>query len=512
MNPLDRPWNLLAESLHEHPGEVAVHDGTPRTYGELHRDAVALASGLARELAVGERVGLLVGNRYEYLVADLAILHAGLVKVPLNPALPTSDVVHVLRHSGARMLLVSRRLPVAGDVLLDALHAADLPLAVVDVDGAAYRGLLEAPRTPARPVGPHDSAVVYYTGGTTGLPKGVVHTQRSVATNLVAHVLEGEIRREEVLVLSTALSHSAGVFAAAALARGATVVVLDAFSPQRVCAALAEHDARWTLMVPTMLYRLLDHLTGTGAPAPRLDTLVYGSAPVTPHRLRQAIDLLGPVLIQLYGQTECPNWGTRLSKADHAAAAARPGLLGSAGRRSTMAAVRVVDDEGRPQPPGTVGEVCLAAPYVMAGYHRDPDATALTLVDGWVRTRDVGHLDGEGYLFLKDRLSDVIISGGYNVYSSDVETVIARLPGVRQVAVIGIPDDGWGEAVCALVVPDPAADLTEAGLRSACRAELGGYRAPKVVTFVDDIPVTPFGKADKKALRAPYWSGLPRPI
>lgn len=510
VDPLDRPWNLLAESLDEDPGRVAVHcAGTAHTYGELRRDVAAMAAGLAERLAVGERVGLLVGNRYAYLVADLAILRAGLVKVSLNPALPAADIVHVLRHAQVRLLLVSRRLPVVDGGPIGGLTDP----VVLDVDGAEYRELLDTPPTAPRPVGPGDPAVIYYTGGTTGRPKGVVHTQRSVATNLVAHVLDGEIRREEVLVLSTALSHSAGVFATAALTRGATLVVLDGFDPARLCAAFAEHGARWTSMVPTMLYRLLDHLAATGAAPPALDTLVYGSAPITPRRLREAVTVFGPVLVQLYGQTECPNWGTKLTKADHAAALERPALLGSAGRRAATAAVRVVDGEGRAVPPGTVGEVCLAAPYLMSGYHHDPAATAAAFTaDGWLRTRDIGQVDGQGYLFLKDRLADMIISGGYNVYSAEVEAVVAAQPGVRQVAVIGIPDDDWGEAVCALVVPDPAAGLTEEGLRAACRAALGGYRAPKVVAFVDDIPVTPFGKADKKALRAPWWAGAERSI
>lgn len=511
MNPLDRPWHLVAESAREQPGKVAVRSGdVVRTYGDLLADATALASGLAARCDPGERVGLLLGNRYEYLVADLAILRAGLVKVPVNPVLPAADVEHVLRHSEARILLAASTR--VGPALLDRLRAAVPGLAIVDVDTPAYRDLVAGPVTDPRPAGPDDPAVIYYTGGTTGRPKGVVHTQRSVAVNLVAHILEGEIRREEVLLLSTALSHSAGVFAAAALARGATVVVLDRFDPAAVRAALAEHGARWTMMVPTMLARFLDHLAATGAPVPELDTLVYGSAPITPARLRQAIATFGPVLIQLYGQTECPNWGTTLTKADHAAATRRPDLLSSAGRRSTMTGVRVVGEDGTALPPGAAGEVCLAAPYVLAGYHRDPEATAATLVHGWVRTRDVGYLDGEGYLFLLDRTSDMIISGGYNVYSSEVEAVVAALPGVRQVAVIGIPDDDWGEAVCALVVPDPAATPTEEGLRAACRESLGGYRTPKVVRFVPEIPTTPFGKPDKKALREPFWAGRARAI
>jgi fatty-acyl-CoA synthase len=274
----------------------------------------------------------------------------------------------------------------------------------------------------------------------------------------------------------------------------------------------ADRGARWTMMVPTMLYRLLDHLAATGEQPPQFETVVYGSAPVAPSRLLEAMDVFGPVLIQLFGQTECPNWGTTLTKRDHAAARSDEALLSSAGRRSVMAAVRIVGDDGQTLPTGQIGEVCLAAPYTMAGYHDNPEATQATLVDGWVHTRDVGLLDERGYLFLKDRTSDMIITGGYNVYSSEVEAVVAAVPGVSQVAVIGIPDADWGESVCAIVVAEPGAQLDTARIREVCRPALGAYKTPKTVHLVQEIPLTPFGKADKKRLRAPFWADQERSI
>ncbi|WP_179443348.1 AMP-binding protein [Rhodococcus sp. ACPA1] len=513
MNTLDRPWNLLSQSLTENADRTAARFGdTPHTYRELDGASAALADGLSSTFAVGDRIALLVGNRFEYLVADVAIMRAGLVKVPLNPMLPVQDIIHILEHSGARMVLVSSMLSVVTPTLVAKIESACPAVEVVDVDSPRYAELRSKAVVTERPVAAADPAAIYYTGGTTGLPKGVVHSQSSVATNLIAHVLESEIRRDEVMVLSTALSHSAGAFAAAGLTRGATLVVLEKFTPELFCAAAARFAARWAMVVPTMLYRLLDHLQSSGTPAPALDTFVYGSAPITPSRLKQAIDLFGPVFIQLFGQTECPNWGTTLTKDDHRNAADRPILLESAGRRSAMAGVRVVDDNGNPLPAGQIGEICLTAPYTLARYHDNPEATAATLVDGWVHTRDVGYLDDHGYLFLKDRTSDMIISGGYNVYSSEVEAVIAALPGVVQVTVIGIPDADWGESVCAIVVHDRAGAVGEDEFRETCRAALGGYKSPKVVRFVDQIPMTPFGKADKKALRAPFWADRNRAI
>ncbi|GAB92972.1 AMP-binding protein [Gordonia rhizosphera] len=514
MTILDRPWNLLRPGLTENSQRVAARFGSDTyTYRALDDASAALAAGLSAELAVGDRVALLLGNRFEYLAADLAIMRAGLVKVPLNPMLPARDIVHILGHSGSRILLVSSALTAVDEDLLTEVATQCPDLQVIDVDTERYAELVTPSRSAAeREVGPGDAAAIYYTGGTTGKPKGVVHSQSSIATNLLAHILEPEIRRDEIMLLSTALSHSAGAFAAAGLARGATLVILDKFAPEEFCSAAATFDVSWAMVVPTMLYRLLDHIEQHQVDAPALDTFVYGSAPITPSRLKEAIDVFGPIFIQLFGQTECPNWGTTLTKGDHRSAADQPTLLESAGRRSTMAEVRVIDDQGQPLPSGQVGEICLRAPYALIEYHNNPEATAATIVDGWVHTRDVGYLDDNGYLFLKDRTSDMIISGGYNVYSSEVESVIATLPGVRQVAVIGIPDPDWGEAVCAVVVHDQADKLTEDQFRGICRDALGGYKSPKSVRFVQDIPMTPFGKADKKALRAPFWAAESRAI
>lgn len=513
MAMLDRPWNLLHHSLTENRHRMAARFGdTTHTYAELSDASGALATGLAANCAVGDRVALLLGNRFEYLVADIAIMRAGLVKVPLNPMLPARDIVHILTHSGVRTMLVSASLSAVDTGLLSEIEAQCPDVVVIDVDSADYSQLTEVSGNAEREVGPGDPAAIYYTGGTTGKPKGVIHSQSSVANNLIAHVLESDIRRDETMLLSTALSHSAGAFAAAGLTRGATLIVLDKFTPEQFCQAAAQYGARWAMVVPTMLYRLLDHIEKSGTPTPTLDTFVYGSAPITPSRLKQAIDVFGPVFIQLFGQTECPNWGTTLTKADHANAADNPTLLESAGRSSAMAGVKIVDENGDRLPIGQIGEICLSAPYVLSGYHDNPEATAATLVRGWVHTRDVGYLDENGYLYLKDRTSDMIISGGYNVYSSEVEAVISTLPGVRQVSVIGVPDPDWGEAVCAIVVHDEGDRLDPAEFRDECRAALGGYKSPKTVRFVDEIPMTPFGKADKKALRAPFWADQNREI
>ncbi len=534
MNPThDDPWKMLEKRLLVSADSVAIrHAGGSLTFAQLADAATVLATKLAGGFGPHTAAGVLLGMLPEYLVADLTILRSNLVKIPLNPMLSASEMAYILEHAGARVLLTSDRLG-AAEVEKAAEVARLLPeLVVVDVsieslldptlrtDEAANPGDAAGPASgaEARPAAvpadarPEDPAAIYYTGGTTGKPKGVVHSRRGVAGTILAHALEAEIGSGDVLLLSTSLSHSAGSFAHAALARGATLVLLDRFTPADFCRVAREQRATFAMVVPTMLYRLLDHLAEHPEDTPALDTLVYGSAPITPSRLREAIERFGPIFIQLFGQTEVPNWGTSLGKRDHALALERPELLLSCGTPCMLASVRVVDEEGNDVGPGETGEILLAAPYAMAEYWRNEEATAATLIDGWVHTRDIGQWDERGYLYVRDRKSDMIITGGYNVYSSEVEAELQRMEGVAQVAVIGIPDADWGEAVCAVVVPSAGATLEVQEVLDEARELLGAYKRPKRIVLVDEIPLTPFGKADKKALRAPFWEQAERAI
>jgi fatty-acyl-CoA synthase/long-chain acyl-CoA synthetase len=260
-----------------------------------------------------------------------------------------------------------------------------------------------------------------------------------------------------------------------------------------------------------MIYQLLDAIDGTGEDLAGLQTIVYGASPITPARLRQALSTVRAGFIQLYGQTECPNWGTTLSKTDHRRALDEPELLSSCGASGTLCEVSVLVD-GRSAQPGEVGEVHLRSPYLMRGYLDNPEATAEALVDGWLRTGDLGLLDEQGYLHLKDRAKDMIISGGMNVYSSEVESVLQRFDGISQVAVIGVPHETWGEAVTAFVVVKPGDQVDLSALKAYARQELATYKRPKSIELVDALPLTAVGKPDKKALRAPYWTSADRQI
>lgn len=511
------PWALFSKSLEDHAEGVALVSGDREvTYDLLSRAVVGLSARLQAIAPPQSGVAVLLGMLPEFVAADLAILRSDLVKVPLNPMLSGTEMAYIVEHSGATVLLTSSALDPASVAKAQEIAAALPAVRVLEVSidelvDALASGTLSAADGDVVPARPEDRAAIYYTGGTTGKPKGVIHSRAGVAATVVAHVIEAEVTSSDVLLLSTALSHSAGAFAAAAVARGARCVLLTRFTPETFSAVGSEAGATFAMVVPTMLYRLLD-FHAAGGVLPPLRTLVYGSAPVTPSRLREAIEAFGPILIQLFGQTECPNWGTVLTKADHAAGLADETLLASCGRRSLLADVKVIDDEGRPLGAGATGEICLTAPFVMTGYLDNPEATADTLVDGWVHTRDIGEWDDRGYLFIKDRKADMIITGGYNVYSSEVEAELQKLDGVAQVAVIGVPDPDWGEAVCAVVVPRPGASLTPEGVIAESRTLLGSYKRVKQVVLVEEMPLTPFGKADKKALRAPYWADQTRAV
>lgn len=302
-------------ALHRHRDRIAVESrGSRWTFRDLDRWARAVAAQLhTRGVEPGHPVALHLGNGVEFVVADVAVALLGAVKVPVNPLLPAETVRYIVSATGARVAIA------------DPVFGVELPTEVVPVDELATEGTFE---TPPAPVGPDARAAIYFTGGTTGRPKGVVHTQASAVTLQYAQLLEAEIVQDDRLLLTTPLAHAAGLFAQSALIRGATSVIEPGFDAEAVLAALRVRGITWTFLVPTMLYRLLD---AVGDPEEfGLRTVVYGAAPITPGRLARALEVFGPVFVQLYGQTECPNWGTRLAKDDHDPA--RPELLGSCGR------------------------------------------------------------------------------------------------------------------------------------------------------------------------------------
>lgn len=506
---VDVARDLVFPAIERHGDRRAViAGGREWSYRELRASALHLADRLMDAgIQPGDPVAIVVENRAEFLIADLAIIAVGGAKVPVNMMLSDGEVSYILRDSRARVVLSSGSRRAAIDEGL-----ADSPDAVVlTPDGGSWPGdhdsgasndsaaVAEIVRRLPQ-IHPDDVALIMYTGGTTGRPKGVVHYQRGYATNLISHVLESEITAEDRLLLSSPLPHSAGFLALTGLLQGAVVHIEERFDMDTVLDRIEKDRVSFLFMVPTMIYRMLDEVESRSAfDSSSLSTILYGASPITEERLKQGLRLFGPVFVQLYGQTEAPNFLTRLRRDDHTAEQ-HPERLRSCGQAALLARVRTVRSDGSDCDPGEVGEVAGSAPYVMERYLGNEDATASTLRDGWLFTGDLGYLDDDGYLYLVDRKKDMIITGGFNVYASEVEQALASLDDVKESAVVGVPDPDWGEAVVAFVLPTSSAASEEQVLQDI-RPLLSGYKRPKQVVFTDALPVTAVGKIDKKHLR-----------
>ncbi len=495
--------SLLIGAIRRHGARTALVVGEQTlTYADLDGLSDRLAGYLSRQgLGRGARIALHLRNSAEYVVAELAILKLAAVRIPLNELMSRPELAYCLQHAGAQVLIAHAGLP-QPEVINNA--PAVLRVSVPD-DMPARPGeiawnevISAAPLEALIVAAPDDTAILAYTGGTTGHPKGVRHVYGRMAINLLAHVVCGDVRSDEVMLLTTPLPHSAGYHMAACLLQGGVTVLQPRFEAAGFLDACARYRATWTFAVPTMLYRLLDAIGEDAPDVSSLRTVVYGAAPMSRPRLEEALSKLGPVFLQIYGQTECPNFITSLSKDDHL----NPVLLASCGR-----AVPFVEVRTAPSAEAPVGEVEVRSPYLLREYFKDADATAAAVDDGWLRTGDLGYLDN-GYLFLVDRAKDMIITGGMNVYSSEVETALRQHEAVREVAVIGLPDADWGEAVTAVVVLE--GETSSAALRVFAKNLLSAYKVPKTIVFADDLPLTTYGKVDKKRLRQELTDAGPR--
>ncbi|GAA4557863.1 class I adenylate-forming enzyme family protein [Pseudonocardia xishanensis] len=497
-------WPLYRRSLRAHGADRAIRwEDTEWSYDDVAAAVLGTARAL-RDLGVGprDRVILLASNGPGCLIGDLAIMAVGAVKVPVSPMLSAAEVAVIAERVRPACAVVSAELPTPdGVVRLEIGHGRVAPEAGVHdlLDGFAGAE-------------PRDPAAIYFSGGTTGEPKGVVHSQQGLVANLWSHVVEAGIGAADVLLLTTPMAHAAGLFGMVGLLRGACVRIERRFDPAEFRARVESDGVTWTFAVPTMINRLVAYAEREDWRPTSLRTVQYGAAPISAAVLRRALVRFGPVFQQLYAQTECPNYATVLSKADHVAALDRGSLLGSAGRAVLMCEVAVVADDGTVLGSDTVGEVCLRAPYVMAGYWDDVAGYAARFHGDWLRTGDVGYLDAAGYLYLVDRRNDMIVSGGMNVHSIEVEQAVQAVEGVAAAAVIGIPHPDWGEAVHAVVVARPGVTGLAERVLAETRSTLATYKRPKTVEVVAELPLTRYGKVDKKALRAAHWGDRRRGI
>ena len=478
------------------------------TYREVDEAANRLARVLlARGLATGDRVALLVGNGPWSVPLDFACLKAGLVRVPLNARLSLAEHEHMVVETGATMLVAAPELgEVAAALVARVPGLVGVGLGASGVDGSDL--VADAASAPA--TDPHvaltasDPMLALYTSGTTGTLKAVVHTQGSyaaIATNILANLVSP--RRDSVMLHAASLIHASGTFVLPYWLRGAGTAILERFDPAPFLAAIARYRVTEINLVPTMIAMLLATPGVEDADVSSLRRVIYGASPMPRPILERAIGLWGPILTQYYGQTEAPLALSVLDREDHLDET----LWGSCGFPSVDAEVRLVAEDGALVGDGEIGEIQVRAPFAMAGYFRADELNAATRTDdGWLRTRDMARRDERGYLYLVDRRSDMIVTGGYNVYPREVEDVLLEHPAVAECAVVGAPDPTWVEAVVAFVVLKPGAQASGDDLRAALRERLAGYKVPRRVEFVDAIPKSAVGKVLRRALRDPLWT------
>jgi fatty-acyl-CoA synthase len=363
-------------------------------------------------------------------------------------------------------------------------------------------------------VDPEDLVGIYYTGGTTGKPKGGMLSHRAWIYTVLIEMLEFGFGWQETFAYMTPLTHAGGCLMLPVLLRKGKCVVLDHFDPKLFLETVEKNKITATFLVPTMIYILLDYPDLKNYDLSSLRNIIYGASAIAPERLKQAINTFGPVMTQLFGQTEAPMTISALSREEHVIDDPQKErqIFSSAGRPTYHAQVKIVDEKGNEVPRGESGEIAVRCANMMHGYLKNPEATAETIREGWLHTGDIAKQDEEGFLYIVDRKKDMIVSGGFNIFPREIEDVLFEHEAVKGAAVIGIPHDKWGEEAKAIVVLHAGKSATEEELIKFVKDRKGSLMAPKTVEFRDAIPVTNLGKIDKKAMRAEFWKGRDRMI
>ncbi len=505
--------DMIITLLERYPDRIAFIDpcGSTITYRLLGlRIAYLLKRFEQIGLERGASIVQLCGNRADVFAVMAACYIGGYRSVTLHPMGGVDDQLFILENCQARLLITDAdRLERSVKLLSDSkqsfsvlAHDPDQSVRCIWDQFTSLHSHRIVNRAAANEV-----VRLIYTGGTTGRAKGVMGTSESLATNALIR-MAAHNWTDLKLLCSTPLSHSAGTLILPVLWHGGTLVLHAGFEPDRLISDLVENRINALYLVPTMIYRLLDHPRINELSSTKLKMLMYGSAPISPARLIQARSVFGPVLIQHYGMSEAPTVVLGMNEADHL----DDSLMASAGKPYPGVTVKILDNDGHEVSVGEVGEICIRGPLVMKGYLNEPHLTAQVFKYGWFYSGDLAYQNERGYFFIVDRSKDMIISGGFNIYPKEIENIIAQHPAVASVGVIGVPDADWGEAVRAFVVRKPNEPLAESALVDMVRKAKGSIHAPKQVIFVDSLPLTALGKIDKKALRAEFWSSKTRGV
>jgi len=511
----------LQRSLQQTPDKIVTLFGARRRTFREFGERVARLAGALQQLGMvpGDRVSMLALNSDRYLEYMQGTWWGGGVLNPINIRWAVPEIVYSLDDCNTRFLLVDDYfLPMVEDIRrqvrnpLTLIYAGEkqAPAGVLD-----YEALLAE----AKPVedagrGGEDIACIMYTGGTTGFPKGVMQTHLNLWSACIQRMAEIHQNSEQRDLHVMPLFHIAGLArVVSGFIAGGSHVIQPTFDASAVLRAISEEGVTDAILVPTMILGLLAHPEFDKHDLSSLQRLTYGASPTAGEMIEQVLAKLPNLqLSHSYGLTEaCPIVSTNPPE-NHGPAARKSGLIRSVGRGGMGVNVKIVDESGIEVPRGTVGEIIVRGPNIMVGYWNKPEETAKALRDGWLFTGDGAYMDEQGYLFIVDRLKDMIVSGGENVYSAEVENIIARHPAVLMCAVIGVPHEQWGEAVHAIVVRKPGAQVSDEELRGYCREYIASYKCPKSVEFRDALPLTGAGKILKRELREPFWAGKSRAV
>jgi fatty-acyl-CoA synthase len=507
------------------PGRTAIIDGESRyTYQEMREVTRRIARAMrANGLSGEERAAIYSPNDARVLFCMLGVLRAGAVWVPINSRnapeanaeyMVYAEVSWLFYHSSYRDRIedLKARVPTLRHWIC--IDADDGPNPSLDkfMEGGSNAAEIDW----GDPYGnPERLMGLVPTGGTTGAAKGVMVTDLAwgTMTEMAGQYWAGDTT-DRVCLTSAPLSHAAGVVAFVMTSLGATNVVMPAFDALEVLRNIERYRVTHMFLPPTALYALLNHPQLSDFDCSSLRVFLIVASPVSPDKFKKAVEVFGPCMCQSYGQTEAPMLLTWLDQKTVAAAAGGDHIerLRSCGKPTSAVTLAIMDEEGRLLPANTPGEIVARGSLVTRGYYKLPDATAEIRTHGWHHTGDIGYRDEDGYFYIVDRKKDMIITGGFNVYCAEVEAGVMALPQVHECAVIGVPDEKWGEAVKAIVVLHAGESLSEEAVIAHCKEKLGGVKAPKSVAFTDAIPKTAAGKTDKKTLRRPFWVSRDRSV
>jgi acyl-CoA synthetase (AMP-forming)/AMP-acid ligase II len=498
--------------------QVAVQTASgSMTYEELDRRCNRLANALeGMGLASGDRVAVCLPNRPEIVELELACYKAAFVKAPINSRLSPAEVAQVIGNSEAAVVLTTRE---RAEAFLPLLECAPPRLLLVDEPAGSsesYEGALARATDTfvARRVHRDQLAVLHYTSGSTGTLKAAMQTFGNRLAQLRKFLMRADGPASGDLVgLVGPITHASGMQIVPTLCSGATIHLFSGFEPARYLAEMKAARVTHTFLVPTMINMLLSEVEGRYLPLPDLKRLGYGAAPMAPARILRAMDVFGPILAQGYGAGETTSGVCALSAADHVRARAIcPERLASCGRPFLESSVEIVNDDGSPVARGELGEIVVSGDDVFAGYWRAPELTKEVLKNGRYHTGDVARMDEDGYIYIVDRKKDMVISGGFNVYPTEVESVLYQHPAVAEACVFAVPDEKWGEAVAAHLVLKSGMSGDVADIDAFCAARLGGFKRPRLVRFVDSLPKNSNGKLARKTVQDPYWAGHGRRV